>query len=102
MVLWVGPLAPPSALEHRFDVRRVTSDDLSRYGIEAAPLLVVLSPGGQIRYAGGYTERKQGPNIDDLRILDDARRPGVLASLPVFGCAVSDRLRRQLARLPTP
>ncbi len=102
MVLWVGAPPPPAALEERFDVRRMGSADLARYGIESAPLLLAADPQGHVRYAGGYTERKQGPVIDDLRILDAARRPELVASLPVFGCAVSDRLRGELRTLPVP
>jgi hypothetical protein len=102
IILWVGNLAPDPRLEQRFDVRRVGAADLARYGIEAAPLLVALDPEGRVQYAGGYSERKQGPVIDDLRILESARRPMRLATLPVFGCAVSERLQRQLAALPIP
>jgi hypothetical protein len=100
MVLWVGNLAPSQALEQRFDVRRIGTADLARYGIEAAPILVAVDPDGHVRYSGGYSDRKQGPVIDDLRILQAASHPESVASLPVFGCAVSDRLRRQLATLP--
>ena len=102
VVLWVGNLAPRAELEQRFDVRRVGSGDLAAYGIEAAPLLIVADPTGHLRYVGGYTTRKQGPVVDDLRIFDESRREDVVASLPVFGCAVSDRLKRALAVLPTP
>jgi hypothetical protein len=100
-VVWVGTDAPSTDLQKRFDIRRMSAEDLARFGIEAAPMLIALDPADHIRYAGGYSERKQGPVIDDLRILEDARHPEVLASLPVFGCAVSQRLRRQLAVLPT-
>jgi hypothetical protein len=102
IVLWVGAQPASPALEKRFDIRRVGSAELARYGIEGAPLLVVVDPAGGVRYAGGYTERKQGPVIDDLRIFESARRLDPLVSLPVFGCAVSDRLKRQLAALPIP
>jgi hypothetical protein len=101
IVLWVGNQPPSAALEKRFDVRRIGTADLGRYGIEAAPILVALDPAGHVRYSGGYTDRKQGPVIDDLRILEAARRPDIVASLPVFGCAVSDRLRRQLEAFTT-
>jgi hypothetical protein len=101
MVLWVGNQAPVSALEQHFDVRRVSMADLARFGIEAAPVLVAVDPAGHVRYAGGYSERKQGPVIDDLRILQATRDPDAVASLPVFGCAVSDRLKRQIAILPS-
>ncbi|HZU84843.1 MAG TPA: hypothetical protein VE987_18055 [Polyangiaceae bacterium] len=102
MVLWVGSPPPAAALDQRFDVRRIEAIDLARYGIESAPMLVAVDPGGRVRYAGGYSERKQGPVDDDLRILDAARRTALVASLPVFGCAVSDRLRRELRALPVP
>jgi hypothetical protein len=102
LVLWVGTPAPPVALEQRFDVRRIDAAQLARYGIESAPLLVAVGPDGRVRYAGGYTERKQGPVIDDLRILQAARSTELIASLPVFGCAVSERLKRRFMALPIP
>jgi hypothetical protein len=100
VVLWVGQREPDPALARRFDVRRVAAADLARMGIEATPMLVAVDPGGLVRYSGGYTDRKQGPVIDDVRILDASRKPDLVASLPVFGCAISDRLRAELATLP--
>ena len=97
MVLWVGQTPPSHALEERFDVRRVAVSELAALGIEAAPLLIALDPAGQVRYVGGYTDRKQGPAIEDLRILRSVRDAGSVASLPAFGCAVSDGLKRSLA-----
>ncbi|HSY20736.1 MAG TPA: hypothetical protein VK841_01395 [Polyangiaceae bacterium] len=106
VVLWVGAPAggpePTPELERRFDVRRITPQDLAALGIESAPMLIALDPQGRIRYAGGYTERKQGPVIDDTRILAEVRLDAAPPSLPLFGCAVSDRLRRQLSLLPVP
>jgi len=102
VVLWVGKAAPDPLLERAYRVKRVTSTELASFGVEATPLLVVLDPSNHVRYAGGYTERKQGPVIDDLRILAEAQRTSSLASLPVFGCAVSDRLKRALGVLPAP
>ena len=101
VVLWVGKASPDPALERAYRVKRVTSAELSSFGVEATPLLVVLDPNNHVRYSGGYTERKQGPVIDDLRIFADAQRASVLASRPVFGCAVSDRLKQALGVLPT-
>ena len=102
VVLWVGNGAPDLALERAYRVKRLTSVELARLGVDAAPLLVVLDPQNHVRYTGGYTDRKQGPVIEDVRILAQARRADTLASLPVFGCAVSDRLKRALAILPAP
>jgi len=103
LVLWVGDEPPSPALAQRgFAVRRLTRAELAGYGVEAAPLLVALDPTDHVRYQGGYTERKQGPVIADLPILEAARDAAASASLPVFGCAVSDGLKRALSRLPSP
>lgn len=104
LVLWVGEEAPSPELARRgFTVQRLTRAELERHGVEAAPLLVALDPADHVRYQGGYTERKQGPVIADVRILEGARdAAAAAASLPVFGCAVSDRLVRELRKLPVP
>jgi hypothetical protein len=101
IVLWVGG-AIPADLAARFDVRRVAARDLASYGIEAAPLLVALDPEGHVRYAGGYTTRKQGPKIEDRELLEASRSATRPEALPLFGCAVSDRLKRELSNLPAP
>lgn len=101
VVLWVGSAAPSVDLERHFDVRRIQRAELSRLGIDAAPLLIALDGDDQIRYSGGYTTRKQGAVIADLTILESARRKAQIAALPVFGCAVSDRLRRYFEALPS-
>ncbi len=101
IVLWVGA-APPAELDRRFDVRRVSADQLAHLGIEAAPSMVALDPSNHVVYSGGYTDRKQGPVIEERRILADARAARPIKTLPVFGCAVSRRLKTELSTLPTP
>ena len=87
-----------------FGVHVVTSEELAeRYGIEAVPFFVLLGPDGVARYAGGYTDRKQGPAPRDLEIIAAAREgKGELPALPTFGCAVSEKLRRTLDPLRIP
>jgi hypothetical protein len=102
LVVWVGDTAPPSSLVEHFDVRRVDAARLAALGIEAAPLLVAIAPNGDVRYAGGYTDRKQGPVAHDVEILTAVRASLPPTSFPIFGCATSDRLRAQLSVLPTP
>lgn len=101
VVLWVGSELPNPELERHFDVRRVQQAELSRLGIDAAPLLVAIDSSNHIRYSGGYTNRKQGAVIADLTILESARRESRIAALPLFGCAVSERLKRYLGALPS-
>jgi hypothetical protein len=103
-VLLVGsdePLAKKLG-SHGFDVKRVSSEDLESLGIEAAPLFVVLSRTGDVRYAGGYTERKQGLLPRDREIVSALRAGRDAAPFPVFGCAVSDGLKRTLNPLRLP
>ncbi len=104
-VLLVGADA---ALEARLTVRGfrttvVASSELAeRYHVVAAPLLVVIAPSGGIRYAGGYTTRKQGPDPQDLSLVATARDERWTDALPVFGCAVSEKLQRELNPLGLP
>jgi hypothetical protein len=104
-VLLVGSDA---ALEARlssrgFQVTRIEPSELSeRYHIQAVPLLVVSAPDGTVRYAGGYTARKQGPDPRDLEILADARAGRTIETIPVFGCAVSRKLQADVNPLGLP
>jgi hypothetical protein len=100
IILWTGEGPPdPELARHGFRVQRATREELARYGVESVPSLVALDPGNSVRYAGGYTQRAPGLDPEDLRILEQARTSPV-AALPVFGCAISERLRRALALLP--
>lgn len=75
----------------------VTPEQLkARYRIEAAPLLVVSDPVGAVRYAGGYTERKQGQDVRDVAIVRALMQGDRAAELPLFGCAVSRSLQIML------
>lgn len=67
---------------------------LARFHVESAPMFVVLDAENRVRYVGGYTEHKQGLLPRDRVIADAIARGESPASLPVFGCAVSDRLRK--------
>lgn len=82
------------AAEHGYEVDCVSPEDLkAKYGVEAAPLLVVSDPDGKPRYAGGYTSRKQGPDFQDRRILAALMAGHDVEPLPLYGCAVSRRLQ---------
>lgn len=69
---------------------------LSVYNIPAAPVLVVADPTGAIRYAGGYTTHKQGPDIRDVAVIDGVRQQHPQAPIPLFGCAVAATLSAML------
>ena len=61
----------------------------ARYHAESAPMLIVASPDGKLRYAGGYADRKRGPDTKDVDILRRLQRGERVRDLPLYGCAVS-------------
>ncbi len=73
-----------------------------RFHIVAVPSFLVTAPDGSIRYAGGYTARKQGPDPRDRAIVQDLRMGKDVEPLPIFGCAVGEKLERQLNPLGLP
>lgn len=80
-----------------FDVITLSPGELEEhYGIVSAPLLLVLSPGGQLRYAGGYTERKQGYAIEDREVIQALQAGAAPNELPLYGCGVSEELQQIL------
>jgi hypothetical protein len=83
-----------SAIDQGYEVEVVTPETLkSKYGVESAPLLVVTDERGKVRYAGGYTSRKQGLDFQDTRIITDTISGKTVDGLPLYGCAVSKNLK---------
>lgn len=77
------------------DVEYVTPIQLKEhYGVESAPLLVVMDDQQIVRYSGGYTALKQGPEIKDREIISRLRAGKEVAELPLYGCAVSAELKK--------
>jgi hypothetical protein len=76
-----------------FPVQVITPDQLrGRYHLEAAPVLVVMGPDGELAYVGGYNRHKQSAAYEDVAIIDELRTGSSVSTLPVFGCATSARL----------
>jgi hypothetical protein len=77
-----------------YEVDCVSPTELKvRYGVETAPLLVVIDPEGKTRYSGGYTSRKQVLDIQDGDIIGRVLAGEDVEPLPLFGCAVSRKLQ---------
>lgn len=89
-----------------FGVEVIRPDELhTRFHLEASPVLVIMTPDDRIVYVGGYNRHKQSAAYEDLAILAEVRADRSASSLPVYGCATSERLARaldplQLARMP--
>ena len=65
----------------------------SRYGVTAAPLLVIADPTNAVRYVGGYSDRKQAEKIRDLETFARLVKGETPDPLPVFGCAIAKKLQ---------
>ena len=77
-----------------FEVDQITPEQLAgKYAVKAAPMMVVVDPNRKVRYAGGYTSRKQAYEIHYLRIASELLDGKVVERLPVYGCAVSRELK---------
>jgi len=80
-----------------FRARGISRAELvERFHVEAAPLFIVAEASGALRYVGGYTDRKRGPEIRDLDLMAAVGRGETPAPLPLFGCATSTRLQARI------
>ncbi len=96
-MLLVGedPALVQRAKDAGFEVLQTTPEALStEWHMEAAPLLILVDPANQLQYLGGYTDRKQGADIQDQAILASLQQTKAVPALPLFGCAVSQSLQR--------
>lgn len=85
------------AREAGFAVETVTRRELKqRFHVESAPLLLIVDPAGQVRYAGGYTRRKQGLDYQDVELLQRLQAGDATSDLPAYGCGVSRELQAYL------
>ncbi len=89
-----NPSLGETAEQLGYEVDCISPEQLMiKYGVESAPLLVVFDPQGMPRYVGGYTSRKQGPDIQDGTIITRLLAGQEVEPLPLYGCAVSSSLQ---------
>jgi hypothetical protein len=76
----------------------ITSTEAAdRYHVQGAPWLVVIAPDGSVRYAGGYArDRNARSGYLDIVIWKAVSEGKTFDSLPAFGCAVGQRVRRAI------
>ena len=67
-----------------------------RLHVVAVPLLMIVDAGDRIRYAGGYTTRRESRVIEDARVIAEVTAGRQPEPLPIFGCAVAASLQRTL------
>lgn len=98
-MLFVGSNARNQALAVRagFEFASISAQELvSRFGLEAAPVLLIFDSAGILRYAGGYYDHPATITPLDERIHTLFTANAKVETLPVFGCAVSPRLQKSL------
>jgi hypothetical protein len=99
VVLFVGEDAAKQAAATRAGYRYATvaaADLTARFLLESAPVMFAFDARGTLRYAGGYFNHPAAITPLDERIVARVRRGELPASLPVYGCAVSSRLRESV------
>jgi hypothetical protein len=97
-VLFIGSVEPTrTQLAARgFAFQSVTPEELqATYGLEGAPLMLVVNPRGEVAYSGGYSSTRWGPS-EDVTILAALTRGTEVKERPLFGCAVSQELQKRL------
>lgn len=78
-----------------FRLDQIEPKELKRkYGLAAAPMLIVADAKGDVAYVGGYTQHKQGLDIRDNALIDQLIAGKSADELPLLGCAVSRALQR--------
>ena len=91
------PVKRRSAERAGFGLTTVSAAELAtRFGIEAAPVLVAFDGARRLRYVGGYYGHPAAVSPLDERIYAQLTSGVTPESLPVFGCAVSPRLQKSV------
>lgn len=96
-VLFVGddPTKRMAAQKAGYEVMTISRHALVRtFGIEAAPVLLIVDATGSIVYLGGYYRHPATVVPQDEMIYAQIQRGQHIDPLPLYGCAVSDRLQQ--------
>lgn len=99
LILFIGSGNTQLELAKRsgFECVTISATQLvTRFGLEAAPVLVILDSAGRLRYAGGYYDNPATITPLDEKIFRELGSRSTIEPLPVFGCAVSAGLQKAL------
>lgn len=97
-VLYVGTESsrPASARARGFATMVVSREQLRReWAIDGAPVLVLTDAAGEVTYAGGYFRFPAALHPRDVPLMEQVADGAEPRELPVFGCAVDERIARQ-------
>jgi hypothetical protein len=95
VVLFVGNDAAKEAAARQagYEFVSISRNALSDIGLESAPILAVFDELGTIRYLGGYYDHPAASQPLDQRLRRSIKSGQSPDPLPIYGCAVSQRLR---------
>lgn len=99
LILFAGeqPAWARAAAARGFAWHAIGPEALARdYGIEAGPVLLAYDASGRLDYLGGYFDHPAAREPRDQALQARLLRGERPEPLPIFGCAVSPRLRRSL------
>ncbi|MCI5065534.1 hypothetical protein MRY87_07410 [bacterium] len=85
--------------EAGFETELLRSEgQIASYGITASPMFVVVNGAGEQLYTGGYSERllRHSGQVKDRQIIAGLAKGDSFSALPVFGCAVSKKLKKMV------
>ena len=100
-ILFVGkdPGKQTIAESAGFTFTTISADELlSRFGLEAAPVLVILNSAGRLRYAGGYYSEASAIVPLDAKIQARLASGLDVPPFPIFGCAVSPTVKERVTQ----
>jgi hypothetical protein len=98
-ILFVGEDEAKKARARQAGYRFTTvsaAELVSRFGLEAAPVLFAFTRDGRLAYAGGYFDKAAAVVALDERIVSEVQRGLPTEPLPVYGCAVSPQLQKSV------
>lgn len=96
-VVLVGKLPDEELRAGGFVVEHVSANEVEqRYGVKGGPWLKVWTPGGELKYSGGYSGRQIASvgDVGDDEILSSVVRGESVSARPAFGCAISSEMKR--------
>lgn len=85
-------------LANKYKVAFKTAQDMDQSIAGGVPFLMITSNKGEALYSGGYNQSKVNSvsDIHDLEILDSYKNGKSIASLPIFGCAVTAKFQHMM------
>ena len=98
LILYVGvdPERAQLARAAGYRFLEIQHSDLVSMGLEAAPVLAIFSDQGDARYLGGYYDHPAAVFPKDTWVESELMTGVDPEPLPIYGCAVSSRLRGML------